>query len=91
MKKEITIKNILNEFDEKFNYCFNVGVTPDDMTKVKIKIFISQKLNEILDEVGQMKRKRKTGNEYMARGDVFVSGYNQAVEELNNKIKKLIK
>lgn len=38
----ITETGWFERFDEEFKYSFNVGVVPDDMTKNKIKSFISQ-------------------------------------------------
>jgi len=45
------IQNILQEFDDKFSQSFNVGVIPDDITKERIKYFITSKISIIIKEI----------------------------------------
>jgi hypothetical protein len=42
------------KFDKQFSHCFNIGVTPDDITKKNIKNFITQEIVKAKEEIVEM-------------------------------------
>ena len=83
---------ILDEFDEKTKqgkFGLSLGVSPDDFFAVKN--FISQKIDEIINEVKMEKKSEGISVfNYISKIDVDErKGYNSAVEELDTKIKEI--
>lgn len=51
------LEDELRGFDESLSYCFNIGVVPDDMTKERIKNFITSALKKAYLEGQKSKEK----------------------------------
>ena len=77
------ISKIESEFDEQFNFF-------DESVPAEIKQFYRGKISEMLEELKMEEKETYATNKDMIYDSENVS-YNQAVQELNDKINKLNK
>ena len=54
-------EEILKEFDKRFQFSFNVGVIPDVITKIEIRKFLSQALDQHAQSVREETKKETIG------------------------------
>jgi len=84
--KTHNIEGIRKRFDEKFHGKYSI-ITFNDEVAEAIKSFISQEIKSLLKELKMKEKKHAYGMPDVERN----FGYNQAVQELNQKINSLIK
>lgn len=94
MENKLTINSISEEFDKQFPELWgDVGNGIDKELKVEVKQFFKEKLEEILEWLKAEEKTRvldKKHGRLVGEYEVWKKGYNQAVEELNQKISILL-